>query len=125
MAYLMNRQLVSILLVVIPVLIILIAIILIIAFPRFEVMQKKIDRLNSGVQEALTNVRVIKSFVRETHEEEKFRMTNRDLKESSLNAMKVVIAAMPLMMLMMNITTIAVVWYGGNLISQAACRWGI
>ncbi|MGC6175550.1 ABC transporter ATP-binding protein [Lacrimispora sp. 38-1] len=116
MAYLMNRQLVSILLVVIPVLIILIAIILIIAFPRFEVMQKKIDRLNSGVQEALTNVRVIKSFVRENHEEEKFRTTNRDLKEGSLNAMKVVIAAMPLMMLMMNITTIAVVWYGGNLI---------
>ncbi len=116
MAYLMNRQLVSILLVVIPVLIIMIAIILIIAFPRFEVMQKKIDRLNSGVQEALTNVRVIKSFVRETHEEEKFRTTNRDLKEGSLNAMKVVIAAMPLMMLMMNITTIAVVWYGGNLI---------
>jgi len=116
MAYLMNRQLVSILLVVIPVLVILIAIILIVAFPRFEVMQKKIDRLNSGVQEALTNVRVIKSFVRENHEEEKFRTTNRDLKESSLNAMKVVIAAMPLMMLMMNITTIAVVWYGGNLI---------
>lgn len=116
MAYLMNRQLVSILLVVIPVLVILIAIILVVAFPRFEVMQKKIDRLNSGVQEALTNVRVIKSFVRETHEEEKFKTTNRDLKEGSLNAMKVVITAMPLMMLMMNITTIAVVWYGGNLI---------
>ena len=116
MAYLMNRQLVSILLVVIPVLVIIIAIILIIAFPRFEVMQKKIDRLNSGVQEALTNVRVIKSFVRESHEEEKFQVTNRDLKESSLNAMKVVITSMPLMMLMMNITTIAVVWYGGNLI---------
>ncbi len=116
MAYLMNRQLVSILLVVIPVLVIIIAIILIIAFPRFEVMQKKIDRLNSGVQEALTNVRVIKSFVRESHEEEKFQATNRDLKEGSLNAMKVVITSMPLMMLMMNITTIAVVWYGGNLI---------
>ena len=116
MAYLMNRQLVSILLVVIPVLIIIIAIILIIAFPRFEVMQKKIDRLNSGVQEALTNVRVIKSFVRESYEEEKFQATNRDLKEGSLNAMKVVITSMPLMMLMMNITTIAVVWYGGNLI---------
>ncbi|MDF2888419.1 MAG: transporter related protein [Lacrimispora sp.] len=116
MAYLMNRQLVSILLVVIPILVILIAIILIIAFPRFEVMQKKIDRLNSGVQEALTNVRVIKSFVREKHEEEKFRMTNQDLKEGSLNAMKVVVTSMPLMMLMMNITTIAVVWYGGNLI---------
>jgi len=116
MAYLMNRELVSILLVVIPVLVIIIVIILIIAFPRFEAMQKKIDRLNSGVQEALTNVRVIKSFVRESHEEEKFQVTNRDLKEGSLNAMKVVITSMPLMMLMMNITTIAVVWYGGNLI---------
>lgn len=116
MAFIMNRHLVSILLVVIPVLVIMIGIILVIAFPRFEIMQKKIDRLNSGVQEALTNVRVIKSFVREKHEEEKFRATNRDLKEGSLNAMKVVIASMPLMMLMMNITTIAVVWYGGNLI---------
>ncbi|MDW2796928.1 ABC transporter ATP-binding protein [Clostridium boliviensis] len=116
MAFIMNRHLVSILLVVIPVLVIMIGIILVIAFPRFEIMQKKIDRLNSGVQEALTNVRVIKSFVREKHEEEKFRETNRDLKEGSLNAMKVVITSMPLMMLMMNITTIAVVWYGGNLI---------
>jgi ATP-binding cassette subfamily B multidrug efflux pump len=116
MAYLMNRQLVQILLVVIPVLTIIIVIILKTAFPRFEIMQKKIDRLNSGVQEALTNVRVIKSFVRERHEEEKFKATNLDLKESSLNAMKIVITTMPLMMLMMNITTIAVVWYGGNLI---------
>ncbi len=116
MAYLMNRQLVVILLVVIPLLIIAIAIILKIAFPRFIAMQKKIDNLNSGVQEALTNVRVIKSFVREEYEEEKFRVTNQDLKDGSLGAMKVVIASMPVMMLTMNITTLAVVWYGGNLI---------
>ncbi len=108
MAYLMNRRLVTILLVVIPLLLIAIAIILKTAFPRFEVMQKKIDRLNSGVQEALTNVRVIKSFVREDYEEEKFRRTNEDL--------KIVIATMPVMMLAMNVTTLAVVWYGGNLI---------
>ena len=116
MAYLMNRRLVTILLVVIPLLLIAIAIILKTAFPRFEVMQKKIDRLNSGVQEALTNVRVIKSFVREDYEEEKFRRTNADLKEGSLRAMKIVIATMPVMMLAMNVTTLAVVWYGGNLI---------
>ena len=116
MAYLMNRRLVTILLVVIPLLLIAIAIILKTAFPRFEVMQKKIDRLNSGVQEALTNVRVIKSFVREDYEEEKFRRTNEDLKEGSLRAMKIVIATMPVMMLAMNVTTLAVVWYGGNLI---------
>jgi ATP-binding cassette subfamily B protein len=116
MAYLMNSQLVMILLVVIPLLLISIAIILKTAYPRFQAMQKKIDRLNSGVQEALTNVRVIKSFVREDHEEERFKATNRDLKESSLNAMQVVVTAFPVMMLAMNITTIAVVWYGGNLI---------
>ena len=79
-------------------------------------MQKKLDRLNSGIQEALTNVRVIKSFVREDFEENKFREMNQDLKESSLNAMKIVIATMPVMMLAMNITTLAVVWYGGNII---------
>ncbi|GLB26462.1 ABC transporter ATP-binding protein [Lacrimispora xylanolytica] len=116
MAYLMNRQLVMILLVVIPLLLIAIAIILTVAYPRFQAMQKKIDRLNSGVQEALTNVRVIKSFVREDFEKEKFSDTNRDLKEGSLAAMQVVITAFPVMMLAMNITTIAVVWYGGNLI---------
>lgn len=116
MAYLMNSQLVMILLVVIPLLIIAIAIILITAYPRFQAMQKKIDRLNSGVQEALTNVRVIKSFVREDHEEERFKVTNKDLKEGSLSAMQVVVTAFPVMMLAMNFTTIAVVWYGGNLI---------
>jgi len=116
MAYLMNRQLMVILLVVIPLLVFGIFLILKAAFPRFEVMQKKIDRLNSGVQEALTNVRVIKSFVREDFEEKKFQATNRDLKEGSLDAMKIVITSMPVMMLAMNVTTLAVVWYGGNLI---------
>ncbi len=116
MAYLMNRQLMMILLVVIPVLLLVIGIILRIAFPRFGVMQEKIDRLNSNVQESVTNVRVIKSFVREDYEEEKFKATNRDLKEGSMNAIKIVIATMPVMMLAMNITTLAVVWYGGNLI---------
>lgn len=116
MAYLMNKKLVMILLVVIPLLLLAIIVILKAAFPRFEAMQKRIDRLNSGVQEALTNVRVIKSFVREDYEEEKFKKTNRDLKEGSLEAMKIVIVTMPVMMLAMNVTTLAVVWYGGNLI---------
>ena len=116
MAYFINRRLMTILLVVIPLLLLAIILLLKTAFPRFEVMQKKIDRLNSGVQEALTNVRVIKSFVREDYEEKKFKTMNQDLKEGSLNAMKIVIATMPVMMLAMNITTLAVVWYGGNLI---------
>ena len=59
---------------------------------------------------------VIKSFVREDFEKEKFTEMNRDLRDSSLDAMKVVITAMPVMTLAMNITTLAVVWYGGNII---------
>ena len=116
MAFVMNKKLAFVILVVIPFLTLAIFLILKTAFPRFTVMQKKLDRLNSGIQEALTNVRVVKSFVREDFEEEKFKKTNLDLKESSLNAMKVVIMTMPVMTLAMNITTLAVVWYGGNMI---------
>lgn len=124
MAFLMNARLAMVILAVIPFLALSIGIILKIAFPRFTVMQKKIDRLNSGIQEALTNVRVIKSFVREDFEETKFRDMNRDLKESSLNAMKVVITTMPVMTLAMNITTMAVVWYGGNIIIAGEMQVG-
>ena len=116
MAFTMNAKLALVILIVIPLLLTAIIIILKTAFPRFTVMQKKIDRLNSGIQEMLTNVRVIKSFVREDFEEEKFREMNQDLKDSSMSAMKIVIATMPVMTLAMNITTIAVVWYGGNII---------
>lgn len=116
MAFLMNAKLALVILVVIPVLALSIGLILKTAFPRFTVMQKKIDRLNSGIQESLTNVRVIKSFVREDFEKKKFTDMNKDLKDSSLSAMNVVITTMPVMMLAMNITTLAVVWYGGNII---------
>ena len=90
MAFIMNARLAVVILVVIPLLSLAIALILRTAFPRFTRMQEKLDRLNSGIQEALTNVRVIKSFVREDFEEDRFREMNQDLKESSLNAMKIV-----------------------------------
>lgn len=114
MAFMMNAQLAVILLVVIPILSSIIYLIVRIAFPRFEVMQKKLDKLNSGIQEALTNVRVIKSFVREDFEEEKFSQSNEDLKEAGLRAFKVVVFQMPVMMCAMNITTLLVVWFGGR-----------
>ncbi len=116
MAFMMNRQLAVIILIVIPVLLTAIILILKTAFPRFGEMQRRLDRLNSGIQESLTNVRVVKSFVREDHEIEKFSRLNRDLKESSLRALRIVITTMPVMMFAMNVTTLAVVWYGGNII---------
>ena len=116
MAFMMNRQLAVIILIVIPLLLAAIILILKTAFPRFGEMQRKLDRLNSGIQESLTNVRVVKSFVREDHEIEKFSRLNCDLKESSLRALRIVITTMPVMMFAMNVTTLAVVWYGGNII---------
>lgn len=114
MAIMMNARLAVVVLVVIPILTSLILLIIKIAFPRFDIMQKKLDALNSNIQEVLTNVRVIKSFVRGSYEEERFAQANEDLKQSSLSAFKIVIFNMPLMMCMMNATTLAVVWLGGK-----------
>jgi ATP-binding cassette subfamily B protein len=114
MAFYMNAELAMILLVVLPLLIVGIILIMRLAFPRFNIMQEKLDRLNSTVQEALTNVRVIKSFVREDYEEDRFAAANEDLKDNALRAFKIVIVQMPLMMLAMNGTTLAIVWFGGR-----------
>lgn len=114
MAFMMNSQLAMVVLVVIPILVLLIAMVIRTAFPRFETMQKKLDALNSNIQEVLINVRVIKSFVRGSYEEQRFANSNEELKESSLRAFKVVILNMPIMMLVMNATTLSVVWFGGR-----------
>lgn len=104
MAFVMNPELALILLVVIPLLAAAIGCVIRIAFPRFEQMQKKIDALNSRIQEAMVGVRIIKSFVRGSFEEEKFARSNGELKEAGLAAFKVVILNMPIMMLAMNVT---------------------
>jgi len=114
MAFVMNAELAVIVLIVIPILVGAIAVLIKIAFPKFKIMQKKLDALNSNIREMLTNVRVIKSFVRGDYEEKKFAASNEDLKQTSLGAFKTIIIVMPLMMLMMNATTLAVVWFGGR-----------
>ncbi len=114
MAFGMNPRLALVILVVGPLLALAIFCIVRVAFPRFDIMQKKLDFVNSGIQEALTNVRVIKSFVRGNYEEEKFSRANDDLKEASLNAFRVMILMMPVMTLAMNLTVLAVVWFGGK-----------
>lgn len=114
MAFVMNAELAVIVLIVIPILVGAIAVLIKIAFPKFKIMQKKLDALNSNIQEMLINVRVIKSFVRGDYEEKKFAASNEDLKQTSLSAFKTIIIVMPLMMLMMNATTLAVVWFGGR-----------
>ncbi len=110
----MNPSLATVLAVTIPVMIIFIAFIVSFGFPRFGMMQKKIDALNATVQENLTNIRVVKSFVREDFEEQKFEDANENLRNAGIRAMGVMIFMHPVTMLFMNLTSLAVVWFGGN-----------
>ena len=113
MAFVMNWRLAIVFCVVIPLLIIAIVLIMRVALPRFNIMQTKIDSLNSRIQENITNQRVVKSFVRDDFEKKTFDTANEDLKDNTLRAMKVVIMTIPIMTLAMNITVMAVVWFGG------------
>ena len=124
MAIAMNPSLSVVLAVVIPLLVITLFFIIRLAFPRFSVMQKKIDNVNSAIQENLTNVRVVKSFVRGDFEEEKFGKANEDLMKNSLHAFRVIITTMPVMMLAMNLTTLAVVWFGGQQVAAGGMAIG-
>lgn len=114
MAFSINAELAVIIIIVMPILIAVIALVITRAFPKFQILQTKIDKLNSIIRENVTNVRVIKSFVRGDLEKEKFSEANNDLKNSSLDAFRIMIIAMPAMSLAMNITTLAVVWFGGK-----------
>ena len=114
MAFVMNWRLAMVFCVVIPLLLISLGLVMRVAFPRFDIMQTKIDGLNSRIQENITNQRVVKSFVRDDFERQTFDKANEDLKDKTLRAMKVVILTMPIMTLAMNITVMAVVWFGGQ-----------
>ena len=110
----MNPGLSRVLAVTLPLLVLVMVLVVRAAFPRFTRMQGKIDALNTGIQENLTNVRLVKSFVREDYEQEKFNAANGDLKAAGMSAMRLMVTIMPLMMLIMNLTSVAVVWLGGN-----------
>ena len=103
----------------VPLLLLAISLIIGKGFARFGKMQSKIDGLNATVQENITNVRVVKSFVREDFEREKFANANGDLKNAGMRAMKMMIFMSPVMTLVMNATTIAVIWLGSDAVLNA------
>lgn len=116
MAFVISPQLACIFLIVVPVLSISIVIIMKRAFPRFKRLQNSLDKLNSCIQEGLVNIRLIKSFVRNDFEEVRFDGHNQDLKEKNMESMGIMIKYQPIMTLALNLTTVAVVWFGGNMI---------
>ena len=111
-----SYQLSNVFLVALPLLLVTVAIILVRVGPMFRSLQEKTDALNQVVQENLTGIRVVKSFVREDHEREKFAKRNEDLKGTSLRAFGAVVVNMPIMMLIVDGTIIAVMWFGGKMV---------
>ena len=124
MAINLNPSLSVVLAVSVPTLLVAIGCIIVNGFPLFGKMQTKIDALNSTVQENLTNMRVVKSFVREDLEEQKFRTANANLKSNAGAAMKNMILMSPVMTFIMNATAIAVYWFGGQQVIAGDMKTG-
>ena len=119
-----SLQLSNVFLVALPLLAAMVAIILTKASPMFRALQERTDALNLVVQENLTGIRVVKSFVREDHEREKFAKRNQGLKETSQKAFGMVVINMPIMMLIVYGTIIAVMWFGGKMVYAGTLQPG-
>jgi ATP-binding cassette subfamily B multidrug efflux pump len=116
LAYNINAQLSIILAVAIPLLAISVGAIINTAHKRFAIMQEKIDAVNGTLQENLIGVRVVKSFVRPAFEILKFKKSNDELTEAAIHAVNIAILNMPVMMLVMNGATLAIIWMGGHMV---------
>lgn len=113
-AFSINAKLSLILVVMLPIMIVIVALILKFGFPMFQKMQKKIDNVNRVVQENLIGIRVVKAFVREDREKEKFHKASDELAKQGSKAAGLVVTVMPILMLMMNVV-IVYIYYKGSL----------
>ncbi len=115
-AYSINAQLSIVLAIAIPLLAFFVFLIMRKAIHLFSVVQEKIDQINRTLQENLIGIRVVKSLVRMDYEEEKFKKSNDELTNAAVKASSLAILNMPIMMLIMNSATLAIIWFGGNLV---------
>ncbi|HEX2954620.1 MAG TPA: ABC transporter ATP-binding protein [Bacillota bacterium] len=108
----------------IPVLVLVILFIAGQSIPLFKAMQVKVDNLNRVLRENLTGIRVIRAFNRIDYEKARFNEANLDLTATAIRVNKILAAMMPTMMLIMNLTTIAIVWFGGLRINTGEMQVG-
>jgi len=94
------------------------------AFPRFLDMLEKYDGLNEKVQDFIVNIRVVKAFVREKHEEERFVDNAKRVRDAQLRAEKLVILNMPIMQLTIYTSVVAIIWFGGNMVIDGTFNIG-
>ncbi len=112
MALRQDIPLTAVLLVIVPIMALIIGTLVRRAMPMFQAMQKKIDRINQVMRETLAGVRVIRAFVRTDYEERRFDEANRDLFDTALSVNRLFAIMMPALMLIMNLTTVVVLWFG-------------
>ncbi|HZK58023.1 MAG TPA: ABC transporter ATP-binding protein [Clostridia bacterium] len=124
MAFRINSSLVRIFFVSIPITTIAITVVILKARPLFLKLQTKVDKVNSVIRENLTAIKVVKSFNRQKHEEMKFKQRNDSLKDTSLEALSLVIFIMPVLNLVIFSTIIAILWFGGQQILAGSMNSG-
>jgi len=110
--------------IIVPVMAAAVGLILIKAVPLFRSIQVKIDRVNQIMREKLMGVRVIRAFVKNDYEARRFDEANRDLTTTTLRVNRIIAIVMPLLMIIMNISTIAIIWFGGHRIDSGAMPIG-
>ena len=124
MALSLDVQLSALLLVVVPVMAVVIGLMLLRAVPLFRVMQVRIDRINEVLREKLAGVRVIRAFVRTREEEARFEVANDELTDTSLRVTRLFALMMPVLMLIMNLSSVAVIWFGAGMVNSGAMQIG-
>jgi ATP-binding cassette subfamily B multidrug efflux pump len=113
-----------VLVVIIPILVGVILLLLTKAIPLFRLMQAKIDKLNLILDEGLAGVRVIRAFDRVRHEEQRFDRANLELTDVAIRVNRMIASMMPIMMLMVNVSSIAILWFGGLRIDNGQMQFG-
>lgn len=111
-AFSINAKLSAILIVLLPIIVVVVAVVMKFGFPMFQKMQRRIDNVNRVVQENLIGMRVVKAFVREDHEKDKFHKASDDLARQGAKASGLIVTVMPIMMLMFNVVVVYVYYKG-------------
>lgn len=124
MVFTINARLTLVLVIAVAILTVIILSIMKNTFPRFMLVQEKIDNVNTVMRETLSGIRVIKAFVREKEEMQKFEEKNSELCSNTISAYKIMTLMIPIMMFTMNIVTIIVLWKGGKMVSVGAMATG-
>ena len=114
----------SLLLVVVPLLGVIVAVIISRMRPLFRQVQTRVDGINRVLREQITGVRVIRAFVRDRREQQRFEQSNTELYDVSISVGRLMALMFPSVMLVMNVSSVAVVWFGGHLIESGAMQIG-